>query len=236
MSAQRAWLENDYYGVLGVDEKASATEVTKAYRKLARKLHPAANPNDPTAEERFMEVSAAYDVLGDETRRSEYDELRRLGPMGGGFGPGAGGFGGPGGVPFDIGNLGDLFGGLFGQGAPGSARRGPDLETNLTMSFMDAVRGVTASVSLVSDATCSTGSGTVAQPGTSPRACGSCGGRGTQLDDQGFFSFIRPCNHCGGRGQRIDDPCRTCSGSGVERRPRTEKVRIPPGVDEGQRI
>jgi molecular chaperone DnaJ len=236
MSAQRAWLENDYYGVLGVDKTASAAEVTKAYRKLARKLHPDANPNDPTAEDRFKEVSAAYNVLGDETRRSEYDELRRLGPMGGGFGPGAGGFGSPGGVPFDIGNLGDLFGGLFGQGAPGGARRGPDLETNLTMSFMDAVRGVTASVSLVSDATCSTCSGTGAQPGTSPRACGSCGGRGTQLDDQGFFSFSRPCNHCGGRGQRIDDPCRNCSGSGVERRPRTVKVRIPSGVEEGQRV
>ena len=106
MSAQRAWLENDYYGVLGVDKTASAAEVTKAYRKLARKLHPAANPNDPTAEDRFKEVSAAYDVLGDETRRSEYDELRRLGPMGGGFGPGVGGFGSPGGVPFDVGNLG----------------------------------------------------------------------------------------------------------------------------------
>ena len=181
MSAQRAWLENDYYSVLGVDEKASAAEVTKAYRKLARKLHPDANPNDPTAEGRFKEVSAAYDVLGDETRRSEYDELRRLGPVGSGFGPGAGGFGGPGGVSFDIGNLGDLFGGLFGQEAAGGARRGPDLETSLTMSFMDAIRGVTASVSLLSNVTCSTCSGSGAQPGTGPRTCDNCGGRGTQL-------------------------------------------------------
>ena len=143
MTAQREWLEKDYYRVLGVDEKASASEVTKSYRKLARKLHPDANPGDPTAEERFKEVSAAYDVLGDEGRRTEYDELRRLGPMGGGFGPGAGG---PGGMPFDTGNLGDLFGGLFGQSDHVGSRRGPDLETSLTLSFMDAIRGVTASV------------------------------------------------------------------------------------------
>ena len=233
MTAQREWLEKDYYRVLGVDEKASAGEVTKSYRKLARKLHPDANPGDPTAEERFKEVSAAYDVLGDEGRRTEYDELRRLGPMGGGFGPGAGG---PGGMPFDMGNLGDLFGGLFGQSDHVGSRRGPDLETSLTLSFMDAIRGVTASVSLLRNAVCSTCSGNGARPGTSPRTCDTCGGRGTQLDDQGFFSFSRPCAHCGGRGRRIDEPCGTCAGSGTERRPRTVKARIPPGVEDGGRI
>lgn len=233
MTAQREWLEKDYYRVLGIDEKASANEVTKSYRKLARKLHPDANPEDPTAEDRFKEVSAAYDVLGDEGRRAEYDELRRLGPMGGGFRPGAGG---PGGMPFDMGDLGDLFGGLFGHGDHASARRGPDLEASLTLSFMDAIRGVTASVSLLRDTVCSTCSGSGAQPGTSPRTCDICGGRGTQLDDQGFFSFSRPCATCGGRGSRIDNLCATCGGSGTERKPRTVKVRIPPGVEDRGRI
>ncbi|MEC9000115.1 MAG: molecular chaperone DnaJ [Actinomycetota bacterium] len=235
MTAQREWFEKDYYATLGVLKDASAREVTKAYRKLARELHPDANPGDAAAEARFKEVSAAYDVVGDEERRAEYDQVRSMGPMGtAGFG-GHGGFSG--GAGFD---LGDLFGGLFGAqgmgGHGGGGRRGADLETRLTLSFVEAVEGVTTSVHLVSDATCSTCGGNGARPGTRPTTCGACGGRGVQAEDQGFFSFSRPCAACGGRGQQVDDPCGTCRGSATERRPREVKVRIPSGVDDGQRI
>ena len=229
MIAQREWLEKDYYKVLGVEEKASDTQITKAYRKLARKLHPDANPDDSEAEKRFKEVSAAYDVLGDTERRSEYDDLRRFGPMGG-FQPGSRNSGG---MPFD---LGDLFGGLFNHTNQTESRRGADLETNLTLSFEDAARGVTASVTLLRDVSCSVCSGSGAQPGSSPKICELCGGHGNQIDDQGVFSLSRPCRHCGGRGQRIDNPCGSCKGSGIERKPQTVKVRIPIGVEDGQRI
>ncbi|QGG96772.1 molecular chaperone DnaJ [Actinomarinicola tropica] len=249
MAPQREWFEKDYYATLGVTESASAKEITSAYRKLARELHPDANPGDAAAEERFKEVSAAYDVVGDPEKRKEYDEVRRLGPMAGGFGApgGAGGFGGPtGGFNFSTEDLGDLLGGLFnrGRGGGGGAtrtrgagpQRGRDLEAELHLRFEDAVRGVTTSVNLTSDATCSTCHGSGARPGTSPTVCSRCGGRGALEDNQGFFSFSQPCPACGGRGQVVEDPCPTCAGTGVERRPRTVKVRIPAGVDDGQRI
>jgi molecular chaperone DnaJ len=154
MTAQREWFEKDFYATLGVSKQASAKEVTKAYRKLARQLHPDANPGDETSEARFKEVSAAYDVLGDESRRAEYDQIRQMGPMGGfGSGPGGGmggGFPGAGGMGgFD---LGDLFGGAFSGGRGGGrGQRGADLETRLTLSFTEAVNGATTSVHLVSD-------------------------------------------------------------------------------------
>ena len=236
MTAQREWFEKDYYATLGVPKDATAKDVTRAYRKLARDLHPDANPGDAAAEARFKEVSAAYDVIGDEERRAEYDQVRAMGPVGGSRG---GGFGGPGGFPGGAGfDLGDLFGGLFGgQGGGGhGGRRGADLETRLTLSFVEAVEGVTTSVHLVSDAACSTCGGNGARPGTRPTTCSACVGRGVQADDQGPFSFRRPCGSCGGRGQQVDDPCGTCRGSGSERRPREVKVRIPAGVDDGQRI
>jgi molecular chaperone DnaJ len=235
MTAQREWFEKDYYRTLGVDSSTSAKDITRAYRKLARKLHPDANPGDQAAEQRFKEVSAAYDVLGDEARRVEYDQVRTMGPMGG-MGEGApGGFGGPGGIPFD---LGDMFGGLFGQGGRGGSagRRGSDLETRLTLSFLEAANGVTTSVHLVSDASCSTCSGVGARPGTRPHRCGTCGGSGVQAENQGPFSFSRPCGTCGGSGRQIDDPCSTCGGTGAERRAREVKVRIPAGVEDDQRI
>ncbi|HUV09711.1 MAG TPA: molecular chaperone DnaJ [Acidimicrobiia bacterium] len=242
MAPQREWLEKDYYAVLDVAKDADAKAVTKAYRKLARESHPDQNPDDPAAEERFKEISAAYDVVGDEDKRKEYDEVRALGPMGGGFGGG----GGPGGVPFnvgDVGDLGDLLGGMFGQGARrtrrgGGAgpRRGRDLETDLHLSFDDAVTGVTTSVHLTSEAACSTCKGSGARPGTMPQPCVTCAGRGVVDDNQGFFSFSQPCPACSGRGSVIADPCPTCRGAGTEQRPREVKVRIPAGVDDGQRI
>lgn len=245
MAPQREWFEKDYYRVLGVPESASAKDIKSAYRKLSRQYHPDANAGDSAAEERFKEVSAAYDVVGDAERRKEYDEVRRLGPAGAGF-PG----GGPGGGGFhfeDVGDLGDLLGGLFGRGGRGGGagrrdpgrgapHRGQDLEAELHLSFEDAVAGVTTAVHLTSDAPCHMCQGTGAKPGTMPRRCDSCGGQGVVSDNQGLFSFSSPCPVCGGRGFTIDDPCPTCRGRGVERRPREVKVRIPAGVADGQRI
>lgn len=241
MSAQREWFEKDYYQTLGVSSDASAKEITKAYRKLARESHPDRHPDDPKAEERFKEVSAAYGVLGDEEKRAEYDEVRRLGPMGGGM-PG----GGPGGgfrfSTDDFGGMGDisdLLGQMFGGGRrSGGVRpqRGADVTATLRMDFTDAVAGVTTTLHLTTDATCSTCHGNGARPGTFPETCPQCDGRGVLDDNQGMFSFSSPCPRCRGAGQVITDPCPTCTGSGIERRPRDVKVRIPAGVDDGQTI
>lgn len=244
MAAQREWYEKDYYAVLGVAKDASAKDVTKAYRKLARENHPDANPGNDAAEERFKEISAAYDVLGDETKRAEYDEVRRLGPMGG-FG---GGRGGPGGFTFNVGDaadggLGDVLGQMFGRargrgrGASGvGPQRGADVEATLTLDFEDAAHGLTTTLHLTSDAQCSTCGGNGAKPGTNPTVCSVCHGRGVVDDNQGFFSFSSPCTRCQGGGTVIEAPCPTCRGTGAEKRPREVKVRIPSGVADGQRI
>lgn len=254
MTIQREWFDKDYYAILGVSKDASAKEITSAYRQLARKLHPDANPNNKAAEERFKEVSSAYDVVGDPERRVEYDKVRALGPLGATVGAGRGGGGGPGfsGATF-TGDIGDLLGDLFGRsdgagagfGGPGGRRSGPfsrgpqrgdDLETDLHLSFLDALKGVTTSVNLVGDGPCNDCAGSGAAVGTKPRVCVECGGKGVLDDDQGFFSFSRPCTVCGGRGTVVDQPCLSCSGSGVVTRPRVVKVRIPEGVRDGQQI
>ncbi|MBN2623332.1 MAG: molecular chaperone DnaJ [Acidimicrobiales bacterium] len=248
MAPQREWFEKDYYRVLGVSETATAKDIKSAYRKLSRQYHPDNNPGDAAAEERFKEVSAAYDVVGDPEKRKEYDEVRKLGPMGGMFGgggPGPGAGGPTGGFRFeDVGDLGDVLGGLFnrgrrGAGGPGRGtgpHRGQDLEAELHLDFDDAVHGLTTTIHLTSDASCSTCHGSGARPGTTPHACPQCGGRGVIDDNQGFFSFSQPCPSCGGRGYTIDDPCPTCRGTGIEHRPREVKVRLPAGVADGQRI
>ena len=249
MAPQREWFEKDYYAVLGVESSASDKDIQKAYRKLAKQFHPDANPGDKAAEERFKDVSAAHDVLGDPDRRKEYDEVRQMvasgvGPGGaGGFGPG--GFGG-GTFTFDEGGgLGDLFGNLFGGGGgarrargrgPVGPQRGADLETELHLDFLDAVHGVTTSVALTADAPCSVCGGNGAEPGTLPVTCATCGGLGSVAVDQGPFSFSQVCPSCGGRGQQVEKPCKSCRGTGVERRRRDVKVRIPAGVRGGQRI
>jgi len=245
MVAQREWLEKDYYQVLGVSSTATDKEVTRAYRKLAKQFHPDANPG---SEDRFKEISAAYDVLGDTAKRKEYDEVRRLGAsgfsnFGGGFG-GAGGAGGPGGATFRVEDIdfGDLLGGLganFGGGRRArnaGPRRGADVEAELYLSFEDAVRGVTTSVNVAGEARCETCHGSGAAPGSSPVTCPTCHGRGALDDNQGLFSLSRVCPQCSGRGTIIEKPCKTCRGSGIVRRTREVKVRIPAGVDDGQRI
>jgi molecular chaperone DnaJ len=252
---QREWFEKDYYAVLGVASDASEKEITRAYRKLAKQYHPDANAGDAAAEEKFKEISAAHDVLGDAGKRKDYDQVREMVASGvgpGGFG-GAGGNGfGPGGfqnVRFedaDMGGLGDLLGNLFGgrggrgrggaQRGPVGPQRGQDLETELHLDFLDAVHGVTTSVSITSEAPCSVCGGTGAKPGTLPDICGTCQGTGAVAVDQGVFSFSQVCPTCGGRGTVVKDKCKHCKGRGVEVRPRTVKVRVPAGVDDGQRI
>ncbi len=241
MAPQREWFEKDYYQVLGVPSTATAKEIGKKYRELAKKYHPDAHPG---SEERFKEVSAAYDVLGDESRRKEYDEVRRAAAMGNPFagaGPGAGP--GPGGGNFRVDDLSDLIGNIFTRNsrrgaAPstGGPQRGADLEASLNLAFLEAVHGVTTTVNVTSDAPCHTCGGSGAAPGTRPATCANCGGAGVVNDNQGLFSFSRACPVCGGAGRIIEKPCPTCLGSGTELRARQVKVRVPAGVEDGQRI
>ncbi|HZM56453.1 MAG TPA: DnaJ domain-containing protein, partial [Acidimicrobiales bacterium] len=188
MAPQREWFEKDYYKTLGVPSSATAKEITSAYRKLAKKHHPDTNPGQ---EETFKEITAAYDVLGDAERRKEYDEVRTMGPAAGAGGfPGGYGGGGTYRVE-DMGDLGDLFGGLFGRGRRGGGgaagpQRGSDVEAELHLSFEDAVHGVTTSVNLTTDARCHTCAGSGSAPGTRPAACPMCGGTGSLQDNQGL--------------------------------------------------
>src|SRR3954470_7945830 len=261
----RDFIEKDYYAALGVPKDADAAAIKKAYRKLATELHPDKNPNNADAEARFKDVSEAYDVLSDTKRRAEYDDARRLFGAGGRTGGFPGGFPGGatgGGQPFDLGDLfgaagtggaprggagglGDLLGGLFGGGA-GTARgrsqaasapaRGQDVETEATLSFDEAVLGVTVPLRMQSPGTCPTCPGSGAKPGTSPHTCPVCQGAGVTSRSQGAFAFSEPCRNCRGTGTVIEDPCPTCSGSGITTQTRTITVRIPAGVKDGQRI
>ncbi len=254
--AQREWVEKDFYKELGVSSDASAKQIKTAYRKLASDLHPDKNPDGA---ERFKAVSEAYSVLSDEAKRKEYDETRRL-FAGGGFGRrfngggGAGdftgGFGGDG-AEFNLNdlfdaagrsggsNIGDLFGGLFGRGAqprPSRPRRGNDLETETELDFLEATKGVAMPLRLTSPAPCTNCHGSGARPGTSPKVCPTCNGAGVINRNQGAFGFSEPCTECRGSGSIIEHPCDECKGTGVTTRSRTINVRIPPGVQDGQRI
>jgi molecular chaperone DnaJ len=239
------YLEKDFYAVLGVSKEATPQEIKKSYRKLAQKLHPDANPGNKAAEDRFKEVGRAYSVLSDPKKRAEYDEARRLVGSGGlgGFGSGFPGFGsGSGGQRVrieDFGDLGDLFGGLFNSGSQGSRRgprRGRDVESEVTLGFEEAIRGVTVPLQLRGPAPCSTCRGTGAKPGTLPRPCPVCNGRGTVTSNQGLFGLSSRCQNCRGLGTVIDEPCPTCKGSGSEVRTRELRVRIPGGVRDGGSI
>ena len=235
---EQAWLEKDFYKTLGVAKNASADEIKKAYRTLAKELHPDANQNNPKAEERFKAVSEAYDVVGNDQTRREYDEARDMfaqgGYPGGGFpGAGAGGFGGfPGGMNID---LGDLFGGMFGGGGR-RPQRGSDLETRVTVSFADALQGVTSPIRLTGEQVCSQCRGSGAKQGTSPTQCATCRGTGHTQRNVGGFAMSEPCRECRGTGKFIEHKCPDCRGVGAVQATRTVQVKIPTGVKDGSRI
>jgi molecular chaperone DnaJ len=247
------YLEKDYYKTLGVSKGASADEIKKSYRKLARKYHPDANEGDSKAEARFKEISEAYTVLSDDSRRKEYDEARSL--FGSGVRmPGSGTGTGGGSYNFDLGDLfgsaggaggrlGDLLGGVFGSRGGGGTttsrtrpRRGADVETETTLSFADAINGTTVGLRLTGEGPCPVCKGTGAKAGTVPRVCPTCEGTGQGSRNLGSFAFSEPCRTCRGRGLVVDDPCETCSGSGRAMSTRTIQARIPAGVEDGGRI
>ena len=252
MSA-KDYYEKDFYAALGVSKTATAAEIKKAYRKLARDFHPDKNPGNKQAEDKFKSASEAYDVLSDDTKRKEYDEARAAVSSGAfrGFGgqPGgsAGGFdindllrnGGAGGGG-GAGGLGDIFGGLFNRGGGNArasrAKRGSDVETEVRISFAESVSGVTVPLRLTDRSTCPTCLGTGARPGTSPHTCPVCNGTGLTTRNQGSFAFSEPCANCHGSGSIIDDPCPTCHGERTVVQSRTLSTRIPAGVSDGQRI
>jgi molecular chaperone DnaJ len=229
------------YDTLGVKKGASADEIKKAYRKLARQYHPDTNQGDKGAEERFKQVQSAYDVLSDDEKRKAYDRFGSANGRGS-TGPG------PGGVNVDFGDLGDfsdILGGLFGNVA-GTARggrrsrpqpvRGADVETEVRLSFEDSLRGAEAKVPVELTVSCSQCGGTGAEPGTAPVICPECNGRGVVSESQGLFALSQPCPRCRGNGTVIEQPCSKCHGSGRERRRRTFTVKIKPGVKDGTKI
>jgi molecular chaperone DnaJ len=242
------FIEKDYYKALGVSKGASAEEIKKSYRKLARKHHPDANKGNTASEEKFKEISEAYNTLSDPAKRKEYDDARSLFGSGGVRMPGGAGgqFGG-----FDLGDifgstgsggrLGDLLGGMFGGGGRTTTtqarpRRGADVETEASLLFSDAIDGVTVPLRLTDEGPCKVCRGTGAKAGTVPKVCPTCQGTGQSNRDLGSFAMSEPCATCRGRGLVVEDPCTTCMGSGRAMSARTIQARIPAGVADGQRI
>lgn len=235
----------DYYATLGVDKKATAEEIKKSYRKLARRYHPDKNPGDKEAEARFKEISQAHDILSDADKRKQYDAAGGPFAFGGANGSGPGGFAG---FDFDaggMGGMGDILSNLFGGagGAPGGRgrsqprpERGRDLEAEVSIGFDQAVAGAQIPLAVPTAATCTTCNGTGAKPGTRPVVCPHCQGRGVETQGQGMFSISQPCSRCGGSGTIIEDPCKTCHGAGAVRTVKRYRVNIPAGVKDGSRI
>ncbi|NQX87779.1 MAG: molecular chaperone DnaJ [Halioglobus sp.] len=225
--------KRDYYEVLGVDKGADEREIKKAYRRVAMKHHPDRNPDDPQAESKFKEASEAYEVLSDGSKRSAYDQFGHAGvdPNTGGGGFGGGNFS-------DI--FGDVFGDIFGGGGGGRGysgpQRGSDLRYTLDISLEDAVKGTTVEIRVPSLSTCDVCDGSGAKPGSSPVTCGTCGGVGQVRMQQGLFQVQQTCPTCRGRGKIISEPCTACHGQGRVEKTKTLSVKVPPGVDTGDRI
>jgi molecular chaperone DnaJ len=224
--------KKDYYDLLGMNRNSSEDEIKKAYRKLALKYHPDRNPGDKQAEEKFKEVSEAYQVLSEPQKRAQYDQ----------FGHAAFGDGGPfaGGFDFTAG-FEDVFGDIFGEFFGGTSRRrsrarGEDLRYNLTLTFEEAVSGTEKKMKIPRQGPCETCHGNGAKPGTAPQTCPTCRGRGQVSFQQGFFSVSRTCNQCQGHGTIIKDPCTTCGGTGRVRKLHTLSIKIPAGVDTESRL
>jgi molecular chaperone DnaJ len=231
----------DHYKILGVGKNASEEEIKKAYRKLARRYHPDRNPGDKAAEERFKEISQAHDVLSDAEKRKAYDRGGVLG-----------GFGMPGGFDSSsFGGVGDILSDLFGRAGAGAGRgpgqggvrggpqrqaRGRDLETEVSLSFDQAVNGAQVPLAVPTSQPCPTCNGSGAKPGTVPKVCPVCNGRGLESQSQGIFSMSQPCSNCHGSGTVIEDPCPTCNGTGAQRSVRRMRVNVPAGVRDGSRI
>jgi molecular chaperone DnaJ len=243
----------DFYQTLGVSKNASQDEIKKAFRKLARQHHPDKNPGDKASEEKFKEISRAYETLSDPEKRTQYDEMSRLGAFGpgaGGFRPGAGGsqgfdpsMFGQGGAQFDMGDLGDILGNLFGGAAGGAGRgrrrtaeRGADLQVAVTISFDDSLHGVTVRVPIEKPVACEACHGSGAKPGTAPTTCPDCQGRGVVARNQGPFALSQACPRCHGTGSIIESPCSSCHGTGVQQKTKRYAVKIPAGVKDGSKI
>ncbi|MFQ6332516.1 molecular chaperone DnaJ [Methylophilus sp. 3sh_L] len=227
--------KKDYYEVLGVNRDASDEEIKKAFKKLAMKFHPDRNPDNPKAEESFKEAKEAYEVLSDEQKRAAYDQYGHAGvdpSMGGGAG-----FGGFGGGGFSD-AFGDIFGDIFGGGRNqrSNVYRGADLRYNLEISLEEAARGTETKIRIPVQSTCETCHGSGARPGTSPVTCTTCNGHGQVRMQQGFFSVQQTCPKCHGTGKMVKEPCPTCHGNGRVKQNKTLNVKIPAGVDEGDRI
>jgi molecular chaperone DnaJ len=225
------------YEVLGVTKSASDDEIKKAYRRLAREFHPDRNPGDDAAEERFKDVQTAYDLLSDPEKRQAYDTFGQAGARG--FPGGGADMGGVRFEEFDLSNLGDLLGGMFGGGRRAATRqpiRGNDLETHVRISFEDSLKGVQVRVPVEAETVCSICHGTGAEPGTAPITCPQCGGRGVVSDAQGLFAISQPCPRCRGNGTIVEKPCRNCRGSGRERSTKRYAVKIPAGAKTGTRV